>query len=256
MIGKINAAAPARSPNSPHQRPTVTHPGSRSAPMGTSGPPNHPGISVWSRLSNNDQITEFSLSGTETICHHHRSGREPLVHSGPGHESRRGLHPTHIDTHSDADSDSDADPHADSDADLCTAASRGKRRSSQSKKATTYTVTFNESLNTGSANNLGLYQVLEGVTKHVKKQKMTVFSPKRYKIKSGPLQRQQSFGDDHPGQAVQGPGAGDRRERPERRKRRGDHHQLFGGSVESPRTLVRAGSSRHRCSILGLERLQ
>lgn len=53
----------------------------------------------------------------------------------------------------------------------------------QTKTGTSYTVTFGETLNPGSANNLGLYHVLEGVKKVVKKHKQTVYT-KALKIKS------------------------------------------------------------------------
>jgi hypothetical protein len=47
---------------------------------------------------------------------------------------------------------------------------------SQSRKSTTYAIAFSVPLNPGSANNPGLYQVLEGVTRRVKKHKVTVYS--------------------------------------------------------------------------------
>ena len=54
---------------------------------------------------------------------------------------------------------------------------------SQSKKETSYTITFTAPLNPASASNPGLYQVLEGVTKVVKKHKETLYT-KALKIKS------------------------------------------------------------------------
>jgi streptogramin lyase len=54
---------------------------------------------------------------------------------------------------------------------------------SQSRKSTTYAITFGAPLISVSANNPGLYQVLEGVTRKVKKHKVTVYT-KPLKIKS------------------------------------------------------------------------
>jgi streptogramin lyase len=54
---------------------------------------------------------------------------------------------------------------------------------SHSKKSTTYTLTFGAPLNSASANNPDLYQVLGGVTRRVKKHKVTVYT-KPLKIKS------------------------------------------------------------------------
>ena len=54
---------------------------------------------------------------------------------------------------------------------------------SQSKKGTSYTITFAAPLNSQSASNLGLYRVFEGVTKVVKKHKETLYT-KALKIKS------------------------------------------------------------------------
>ena len=54
---------------------------------------------------------------------------------------------------------------------------------SQSKKGTSYTITFAAPLNPQSANNPGLYRVFEGVKKVVKKHKETVYT-KALKIKS------------------------------------------------------------------------
>ena len=53
----------------------------------------------------------------------------------------------------------------------------------QSKKSTSYTVTFAGPLNAASASNLGLYRVLVGVKKVVKKHKQTVYT-KVLKIKT------------------------------------------------------------------------
>jgi streptogramin lyase len=54
---------------------------------------------------------------------------------------------------------------------------------SQSRKETSYTLTFDQPLDAASASNVGLYKVFEGVTKVVKKHKETVPS-KALKIKS------------------------------------------------------------------------
>jgi hypothetical protein len=54
---------------------------------------------------------------------------------------------------------------------------------SQSRKGTSYTITFAAPLNPGSASNLSLYQVLQGVTKVVEKRKQTVYA-KALKIKT------------------------------------------------------------------------
>jgi hypothetical protein len=54
---------------------------------------------------------------------------------------------------------------------------------SQSRRETSYTLTFDQPLNAASASNLGLYKVFKGVTKVVKKHKETVYT-KALKIKS------------------------------------------------------------------------
>ena len=54
---------------------------------------------------------------------------------------------------------------------------------SQSKKATSYTLTFAAPLNSASASNVGLYQVFEGLTKVVKKHKEVLYT-KALKIKT------------------------------------------------------------------------
>jgi virginiamycin B lyase len=54
---------------------------------------------------------------------------------------------------------------------------------SQSRKETSYTLTFDRPVNSASASNVDLYTVFEGVTKVVKKQKETVYT-KALKIKS------------------------------------------------------------------------
>src|SRR5262249_15130196 len=46
----------------------------------------------------------------------------------------------------------------------------------QSRKVTSYTITFNTPLNSASATNVALYQVLQGVKKVVKKHKQTLYT--------------------------------------------------------------------------------